>query len=70
MIDSNTIIVISDTSLKDNVTISISHVHFHLEQVKTVHYTVNIMMIEAELFAIRCNKYLVHLCIYFKYILL
>jgi len=27
IIDSNTIIVISDTSLKDNITISISHVH-------------------------------------------
>lgn len=56
MMDSNTVIVISDASLKDNVATSISHVHSHSEQVKkTVHHTVNVTTTEAELFAIRCR---------------
>ena len=52
--DSNTIIVISDTSIKNNVTISILHVcSGHNTIAKTIHHTVNITLTEAELFTIR-----------------
>ena len=48
--DFNTVIVISNASLKDNVTMSISHIHSHSEQVKkTVHHAVNVTTTEAEL---------------------
>jgi len=54
MINSNTVIAISNANLKNNVTMSISHVYSHLEQVKkTVHHVVNITITEARLFAIR-----------------
>ena len=52
--DSNTIIVISDTSIKNNVTISILHVCSGYNTIaKTIHHTVNITSTEAELFTIR-----------------
>jgi len=52
--DSNTIIVISDTSIKNNVTTSILHVcSGHNTIAKTIHHTVNITSTEAELFTIR-----------------
>ena len=45
-----------DTSIKNNITSSISHVHSNLNSVtKTIHYTVDIMPIEAKKFAIRCG---------------
>jgi len=54
MIDSNTIIIISNASLKDNITILISYVHFHSEQVKkTIYHAVNITTTKAELFTMR-----------------
>ena len=54
MMDSNTIIIIFNASLKNNVSMSISYIHSHSEQVKKmVYHTVNIMMTDAELFAIR-----------------
>jgi len=46
-------IVISDTSIKNQVTTSISHIHsFDKPVVKTLHRVINITTAEAELFAI------------------
>ena len=49
-------LVITDASIKNNIATSISHVYIHNKPIiKTLHHTVNIMSIEAELFAIRCG---------------
>ena len=49
-------IVISDTSIKDNVTTSVAHIHLYNNLIKkTVYHAINITSIEAELFAIRCG---------------
>ena len=49
-------LVVSDTSIKNQVVTSISHIYVHNKQViKMIHYTVNIMTTEVELFTIRCN---------------
>jgi len=54
--DSKSVVIVSDANIKNNVTISIAHVHSLLNPVKkTVHHAVNIMSTEAELFAIRCD---------------
>ena len=52
--DSNSVVIISDASIKNNVTTSISHIHLHSNDVKkTIHHAVNITSTEAKLFAIR-----------------
>ena len=52
--NSKSVVIVSDTSIKNNITISITHVHSLLNPVKKmIHYAVNIMSTEAELFAIR-----------------
>jgi len=49
-------LIISDTSIKNNIAISISHIHIHNKLIiKTLHYAVNITSTEAELFVIRCS---------------
>ena len=49
-------IIISDVSIKNQVAMSIAHIHIHDKPVvKTLHYTINITLTEAELFAIRCG---------------
>jgi len=49
-------VVISDASIKNQVTTSITHMYTHDSPiVKTIHYTVNVTSTEAELFAIRCR---------------
>ena len=49
-------LVITDASIKNNITTSISHMHIHNKPItKTLHYAVNVMSTEAELFAIRCG---------------
>ena len=49
-------LVITDASIKNNITTSISHVHIHNKPIiKTLHHAVNVMSIEAELFTIRCG---------------
>jgi len=54
--DPKTAVVISDTSIKNQVTTSITYVHTHNSPVvKTIHYAVNVTSTEAELFAIRCG---------------
>ena len=48
--------VVSDTSIKKNITMSIVHVHFHSNLIKkTIHHAVNVTSPEAELFIIRCG---------------
>ena len=49
-------LVITHTSIRNNVAISIAYIHIQDRPiVKTLHHTVNITSIEAELFAIRCG---------------
>jgi len=50
------VVVISDASIKNNVTMSISHIDCSYNiMAKTIHHTINITTTEAELFAIRCG---------------
>ena len=47
-------LIITNASIKNNVTTFISHVHIHNKLIiKMLHHTTNIMSIEAKLFAIR-----------------
>jgi len=49
-------IVISDMSIKNQVTTPIAHIHVHNSSIiKTIYHTINIISTEAELFAIRCG---------------
>ena len=49
-------LVITDTSIKNNMAISISHVHIcNKSVVKTLHHAVSINSTEAELFIIKCS---------------
>ena len=50
------ILVVTDASVKNSVTLSIAHIHVHNRLViKTLHHAVNITSTEAEFFAIRCG---------------
>ena len=52
----HTAIIITDASVKKDITTSISHVHIHNHPLtKTVHHAAYVMSTEAELFAIRCG---------------
>ena len=47
-------IVVSDTSIKNQVAISITHIHIYNNPIiKTLHHTINVTSTEAELFIIR-----------------
>ena len=49
-------IVVSDASIKNHVTTSISHIHFYNKPViKTLHRAINVTTTKAELFAIHCG---------------
>jgi len=49
-------IVISDTSIKNYVVMSISHIHLYNKLIiKTIHQAVNVTSTEAELFTIQCG---------------
>ena len=49
-------IVVMDASIKNNIAISILHVHLANHPItKTVHYVIFVTSTEAELFAIRCG---------------
>ena len=53
-LNTNLIIVISDTSIRNNVATSIAHIYSYSNIVKkTLHYAVDVTLTEAELFAIR-----------------
>ena len=52
----NTTLVITDVSIKNDIAMSISHIHSaNCPLIKTVHYASFIMSFEADLFAIRCG---------------
>jgi len=52
----NTILVISNTSIKKNVATSILHIHSGQNILtKTIYHVINITSIEAELFSIKCR---------------
>ena len=49
-------IVIFDASIRNNVTISISHIHLHNKSViKIIHHAVNVTTTKPKLFIIRCS---------------
>ena len=51
-----TTLIVSDASIKNNVTISIAHIHIRDRLVmKTLHYALNITSTEAKLVVIRCS---------------
>ena len=53
---SNSAIVVTDASIKNDIATSISHIHVHNHSLtKTVHHAVYVTSTEAELFAIRCS---------------
>jgi len=53
---SNSAIIITDASIKNDIATSISHIHIHNHPlIKTVHHATYITSTEAELFAIRCG---------------
>ena len=53
--DLKAVVVVSDTSINNQVATSIAYIHTHDSPViKTVHHTINVTLTEAKLFAIRC----------------
>ena len=55
-LDPRIVVIVSDTSIKNNIASSISHIHsFNNLLKKTLHHAINVTPTEAELFAIRCN---------------
>jgi len=53
-LDLRTAIIVSDTSIENNVAFSISHIHFFNNILKkTLHHAINITPTETELFAIK-----------------
>ena len=54
--DPKSIVVVSDTSIKNQVITLIVHIHIHNSPlIKMIHHAVNILSTEAKLFAIRCS---------------
>ena len=52
--DPSTVIIVSNVSIKNNITISIAHIHlFNSLLKKTLHHTSNVTTMEVELFTIR-----------------
>ena len=50
------ILIISDVSVKNNIAILVLHIWREYKIiVKTIHYTMNILLTEAKLFTIRCS---------------
>ena len=53
---SSTTIVVTDTSIKNDITTSISHIHTYNNPItKIIYHVVYVTSTEAELFAIRCG---------------
>ena len=49
-------LIIIDANIKNNITTFISHIHIRDKPItKTLHYAVNVISTEAELFTIRCS---------------
>ena len=56
LLDSSYTLVVTDTSIKNNIATTIAHIHIHNKAVtKTIHHTVNVLSIEVKLFTIKCG---------------
>ena len=56
LIDSKIVVVVSNMSIKNQVTMSIVYIHlFNKLILKTLHHAVNVSTIKAKLFTIRCD---------------
>ena len=56
LLDPKFIIVVSNTSIRNNVAMYILYIHSYPNIIrKTIHYAINVTTTEAELFAIRCE---------------
>jgi len=56
LLDHSHMLIISDSGIKNNIAISIAHIHIcNRPIVKTIHHAANIISTEAELFTIRCS---------------
>ena len=54
--DPKSVVVVSDASIKNQIAISIAHIHVHDSPlIKTIHHAINISFTEVELFTIRCD---------------
>ena len=54
--DLSTVVIVSNTSIKNNIVISIAYIHtFNSPLKKTIHHAINVTTVEAKLFAIRCG---------------
>ena len=50
------VLIIIDTSIRNNVVLSIAHIHVHDKpMVKTLHHTINVTSIKVEFFALCCG---------------
>ena len=55
-VNPRTAVIVSNASIKNQVAMSIAHIHVHDNPViKTLHHAINVTSTEAELFAIRCG---------------
>jgi len=55
-LDSKSVVVVSNASIRNNIAMSISYVYSYSNDIKkTIHYAVNITLTEAELFSIGCE---------------
>ena len=49
-------LVVTNTSIKNNITTSIAHIYIHSKDIiKTIHHIINVLSSEAGLFTIRCS---------------
>ena len=56
LISQNTVLVISNTSIKNNITTSVSHICRGQDIIaKIIHHTINVTFTKAKFFAIRCS---------------
>jgi len=56
LISQNTVLIISNTSIKNNITISVLHICREQDIIaKTIHHTINVTSTKAKLFAIKCS---------------
>ena len=55
-VDPKTAVIVSDVSIKNQVTMFIAHIHvYKTSVVKIIYHAINVTSTEAELFAIRCG---------------
>ena len=56
MLDQSHTLIVTDAGIKNNIAMSIAHIHVCDKPIiKILHHIVNVMLNEAELFAIRCG---------------